>query len=73
MHGRPSPETFRMLTPTNLIIASVAFALTGGAARTLAGTSTGPSSSASPYVINVPDIVDIDEKLGERGRLSEVP
>jgi VIT1/CCC1 family predicted Fe2+/Mn2+ transporter len=41
------------------MIASVALTGTVGTATMLAGTATGPSSSESPYVINVPAIVDI--------------
>ena len=62
-----------MLTPTNLIIASVAFSLTAGAARTLAGTATGPSTKASPYVINVPDKVDITSILTVGDSVNDKP
>jgi hypothetical protein len=62
-----------MLTGKKLIIASVALATTAGAATMLAGTATGPSSSASPYVINVPAIVDITSILTVGDSVSDKP
>jgi Bacterial protein of unknown function (DUF839) len=62
-----------MLTVKNLIIASVTLASTAGVATMLAGTATGPSSSASPYVINVPAIVDITSVLTVGDSVSDKP
>ncbi len=48
------------MNPTKTFAAaSVALALAVPALPSWAGTSTGPSSSASPYVINVPPSVDV--------------
>ena len=66
-------RNLRMLTGKKLIIASVALATTAGAATMLAGTATGPSSSASPYVINVPTIVDITSILTVGDSVSDKP
>ena len=66
-------RNLRMLTGKKLIIASVALATTAGAATMLAGTATGPSSSASPYVINVPAIVDITSILTVGDSVSDKP
>jgi len=46
-----------MLTGKNLISATIAFTSMANATTMLAGTATGPSSSASPYVVNVPATV----------------
>ena len=62
-----------MLTGQKLIIASVAFILTAGVARTQAGTAMGPSTLASPYVINVPASVDITSILTVGDSVSEKP
>ena len=66
-------RNLRMLTGKKLVIASVALATTAGAATMLAGTATGPSSSASPYVINVPAIVDITSILTVGDSVSDKP
>ena len=50
----------------------IAFTSMANATTMLAGTATGPSSSASPYVVNVPAIrrfanTDLDHQLKEHG------
>jgi hypothetical protein len=62
-----------MLTAKNLIIASVTLASSAGVVTMLAGTAKGPSSSASPYVINVPAIVDITSVLTVGDSVSDKP
>lgn len=62
-----------MLTAKNLTIASVTLTIMAGAARMLAGTATGPSTLASPYVINVPANVDITSILTVGDSVSDKP
>jgi hypothetical protein len=51
----------------------IALSTLAEATRMLAGTATGPSSSASPYVINVPTTVDISSLLTVGDSVSDKP
>jgi hypothetical protein len=62
-----------MLTGTNLVIVSTALTIMANATSMLAGTATGPSSSASPYVINVPRTVDITSLLTVGDSVNDKP
>jgi hypothetical protein len=62
-----------MLTRNDLIIGSVELIYWMDAATMLAETATGPSSSASPYVVNVPKNVDITAILTVGDSVNEKP
>jgi hypothetical protein len=54
-------------------MSSVALTALAGAATLFAGTATGPSSSASPYIVNVPANVDITSILTVGDSVSAKP
>jgi hypothetical protein len=60
-----------MLTTKNLITSFVALPVLAAAA--LAGTAKGPSSSETPYVVNVPDNVDITALLTVGNSVNDKP
>ena len=62
-----------MPTRNYLIIGSVALIHWMNAATVLAETARGPSSSASPYVVNVPKNVDITAILTVGDSVNEKP
>jgi hypothetical protein len=53
-HSVSAFTNLRMSTGKNLFFVSSALTIMANATSVLAGTATGPSSSSSPYIINVP-------------------